>query len=104
MPAILFYTRRQFARFRSSLFSTRCAGSAVGRLGICKVGAIEKKNGDLEKNPLWQGFSSGLRSSVAPEDLEFRAQVCSPWMQDGRSFVFGQTNCLSSPNNLVSCG
>src|SRR5262249_42810125 len=42
-----------------------------------------KKNGDLEKNPLWQGFSSGLLSSVVPEDLEFRAQVCSPWTEDG---------------------
>src|SRR5262245_52752080 len=65
---------------------------------------FDKKNGDLEKNPLWQGFSSGLLSSVVPEDLEFRAQVCSPWMQDGRSLVLGQTNCLSSPNNLLSYG
>ena len=63
-----------------------------------------KKNGDLEKNPLWQGFSPGLLSSIVPEDLEFRAQVCSPWMQDGGSLEFGQTNCLSSPNNLLSYG
>ena len=66
--------------------------------------ALETKNGDLEKNPLWQGFSSGLLSSVVPEDLEFRAQVCSPWMQDEGRLVLGQTNCLSSPNNLVNYG
>jgi len=61
-------------------------------------GQALEKNGDLEKNPLWQGFSSGLPSSVVPEDLEFRAQVCSPWMQDVGKPVLGQTNCLSSTN------
>lgn len=35
-----------------------------------------KKNGDLEKNPLWQGFPSGLLRQPVPEDLEFRACSC----------------------------
>ena len=39
------------------------------------IGALNK-NGDLEKNPLWQGFPSGLLKQHVPEDLEFRAQVC----------------------------
>ena len=41
---------------------------------------VLKKRG-RSKNPLWQGFPSGLLKQLVPEDLEFRAQVCSPWMQ-----------------------
>jgi hypothetical protein len=39
-------------------------------------GGLAKKNGDQEKNPLWQGFTSGLLKQQVPEDLEFRARVC----------------------------
>jgi len=37
---------------------------------------LVEKNGDAEKNPLWQGFSPRLLKQLVPEDLEFRARGC----------------------------
>jgi hypothetical protein len=51
-----------------------------------RVGALERnhrrqKNGNLEKNPLWQGFPSGLLEAEAmfPKTWSFGLSFCSPF-------------------------
>src|SRR5258705_5432749 len=65
---------------KSSPAATTAEKGPVRIFGICFANAAftngGKRSGDQEKNPLWQGFPSGLLKQPVPEDLEFRACSC----------------------------
>jgi len=77
--ALILHLRR--ARWLASCVGTQAEKRIDSQGGLREKVELEatwalNKNGDLEKNPLWQGFPSGLLKQHVPEDLEFRAQVC----------------------------